>query len=106
MEASPRRRNGMEHPGFFKRAGPFSLADLAKATGAEPAPGADPTSLIEDVRSLTDAGPHDVSFFNNRKYADQLTATRAGACLVPSALAARVPGTTAKLVAADPYRGF
>jgi UDP-3-O-[3-hydroxymyristoyl] glucosamine N-acyltransferase len=96
----------MEHPGFFRRAGPFSLADLAKATGAEPAPGADAASLIEDVRSLTDAGPRDVSFFNNRKYAEQLKATHAGACLVPPALAARVPDTTAKLVVPDPYRGF
>jgi UDP-3-O-[3-hydroxymyristoyl] glucosamine N-acyltransferase len=96
----------MEHPGFFRRAGPFSLADLARATGAEPAPGSDPALMIEDVRSLTDAGPRDVTFFNNRKYADQLAATHAGACLVLGALASRVPEPTARLVVADPYRGF
>lgn len=96
----------MEHPGFFRRTGPFSLADLAKAMGAELAPGADPARMIGDVRTLTDAGPSDVSFFNNRKYAEQLKDTRAGACLVLAAFAARVPDTTAKLVVADPYRGF
>jgi len=96
----------MEHPGFFRRAGPFSLADLARATGAELAPGADATTMIEDVRTLTDAGPRHLSFFNNRKYADQLAATRAGACLVLPALAARVPEATARLLTADPYRGF
>ncbi|KAB2941110.1 MAG: UDP-3-O-(3-hydroxymyristoyl)glucosamine N-acyltransferase [Hyphomicrobium sp.] len=97
----------MEHPGFFRRAGPFSLADIAKATGAELAPGATAADkMIEDVRTLTDAGPRDLSFFNNRKYAEQLKATHAGACLVLPAFAARVPDTTGKLVTPDPYRGF
>jgi UDP-3-O-[3-hydroxymyristoyl] glucosamine N-acyltransferase len=97
----------MEHPGFFKRAGPFTLADIAKATGAELAPGAAcADTLLADVRTLADAGPGDLTFFNNRKYADQLKATRAGACLVLPALAGRVPDTTGKLVTPDPYRGF
>ena len=70
----------MEHPGFFKRAGPFTLADIAKATGAELVPGtASADTLLADVRTLTDAGPRDLTFFNNRKNADQLKATRAGA---------------------------
>ena len=85
----------MEHPGFFERAGPFSLADIAKATGAELAPGADPAdTMIEDVQPLADAGPRDLTFFDNRKYLPQLEATRAGACLVLPAFAARVPDGT------------
>ncbi len=96
----------MEHPGFFRRAGPFSLDELSRAVGAELAPGDDPASMIEDVRTLADAGPADISFFNNRKYAEQLKATRAGACLVLPAFASRVPDTTARLVTPDPYRGF
>jgi UDP-3-O-[3-hydroxymyristoyl] glucosamine N-acyltransferase len=62
--------------------------------------------MIRDVRTLADAGPGDVSFFNNRKYADQLKSTRAGACLVLPAFAARVPDTTGRLVTPEPYRGF
>ena len=97
----------MEHPGFFRRAGPFSLADVAKATGAELTPGGVAADMmIEDVRTLTDAGPRDLTFFNNRKYADRLKATNAGACLVLPAFAARVPAATGRLVTADPYRGF
>jgi len=96
----------MEHPGFFRRAGPFSLAEIARATGAELSAGADPGTMIADVRTLADAGPRDVSFFNNRKYAGQLAGTTAGACLVLPALADRVPSATAKLVTAEPYRGF
>jgi UDP-3-O-[3-hydroxymyristoyl] glucosamine N-acyltransferase len=97
----------MEHPGFFTRAGPFTLAEIAAATGADLTPGtAGGDTMIEDVRTLTDAGVHDLSFFNNRKYVDQLSATRAGACLVPPAMDARVPAATGKLVTKDPYRGF
>ncbi|MEO8420840.1 MAG: UDP-3-O-(3-hydroxymyristoyl)glucosamine N-acyltransferase [Hyphomicrobium sp.] len=97
----------MEHPGFFLRAGPFTLADVAKATGAELVPGSAPAdTLIEDVRTLTDAGPRDLTFFNNRKYADRLRATNAGACLVQPLFADRVPPATCRLVMPDPYRGF
>src|SRR4029078_2896864 len=97
----------MEHPGFFKRAGPVTLADVAKATGAELAPGAvPPDAMIEDVRTLTDAGARDLAFFTNGKYAKPLKATHPGACLVGPAFAARVPDTTGRLVTKEPYRGF
>ena len=68
----------MEHPGFFERRGPFALADVARATGAELMPGTDATIMIEDVRALSDAGPSHVSFIDNRKYLTQLDATAAG----------------------------
>ncbi len=62
--------------------------------------------MIEDVRTLTDAGPHDLAFFNNRKYFEQLKATHAGACLVAPVFAPRVPDTTRRLLTKEPYRGF
>ncbi|HEX7073538.1 MAG TPA: UDP-3-O-(3-hydroxymyristoyl)glucosamine N-acyltransferase [Hyphomicrobiaceae bacterium] len=96
----------MEHPGFFERAGPFPLAEVARAAAAELAPGADGDALISDVRSLADAGRDHVSFLDNRKYLPQLSATRAGACLVSPAFAARVPEGTAALLTKTPYRGF
>jgi UDP-3-O-[3-hydroxymyristoyl] glucosamine N-acyltransferase len=96
----------MQHPGFFDRAGPFPLSEVAKACEAELAAGADKARLIVDVRGLSDAGPDDVSFLDNRKYLGQLRATRAGACLVVPALAGRVPGGVTPLVTKAPYRGF
>ena len=96
----------MEHPGFFERAGPFSLSDVAKATNAELAPGADPALQIADVRTLADASEHDLSFLDNRKYAIHLTHTRAAACLLAPAFAANVPKGTSPLITAEPYRGF
>lgn len=96
----------MEHPGFYKRAGPFPLAEIAKATHAELGPGVDPQTLIEDVRALSDASARHLSFLDNRKYLAQLKQTRAGACLVLPALAERVPQATVPLLTAEPYRGF
>jgi UDP-3-O-[3-hydroxymyristoyl] glucosamine N-acyltransferase len=96
----------MEHPGFFERAGPFSLAEIAKATNAELAAGADPAASIEDVRTLSDASARHLSFLDNRKYLQRLMATRATACLVLPAFASRVPPATAALVTPEPYRGF
>ena len=96
----------MEHPGFFKRAAPVRVADLAAKIGAELARGADPDALIRDVRPLTEAGRDDLSFFNNRKYLPQLAATQALACLVAPPFAARVPAGTAALTLDAPYRGF
>ena len=38
----------MEHPGFFDRAGPFSLAEIARVTGAELAPNAEGARMPRD----------------------------------------------------------
>jgi len=96
----------MDHPGFFDRAGPFALGEVAKAAGAEILAGCEPGQIIEDVKPLSDAGARHVSFLDNKKYLDALAATRATACLVHPAVAARVPAGTAALVTKQPYRGF
>jgi len=96
----------MEHPGFFERAGPFTLAEVARAAGAELAPGGDGARPISDVRGLSEAGSDHVSFFDNRKYLSQFLATRAAGCLVAPVFAGRTPAGTAALLTKTPYRGF
>jgi len=96
----------MEHPGFFERTGPYTLSQVAAATGATLADGADPTAEMVDVRPLSEAGPNHVSFIDNKKYLPQLDETAAGACLVIPALANRVPAGTAALATRQPYHGF
>jgi UDP-3-O-[3-hydroxymyristoyl] glucosamine N-acyltransferase len=98
----------MQHPGFYERAGPFRLDEIARAAGAElPAEGdVDPARLLHDVRPLSEAGPDDLTFLDNRKYISQLALTRAAACLVQPALASRVPARTATLQTRAPYHGF
>jgi UDP-3-O-[3-hydroxymyristoyl] glucosamine N-acyltransferase len=96
----------MEHPGFFERAAPVRMADLAAKIGATLGRGADADALVRDVKPLAEAGQGDLSFLDNRKYLPQLATTRALACLVAPAFAARVPDGTAALTMDAPYRGF
>jgi UDP-3-O-[3-hydroxymyristoyl] glucosamine N-acyltransferase len=96
----------MEHPGFFERAAPLPLQALAEKIGVALAPGADGDALICDVRPLAEAGAGHLAFFDNRKYLQQLIATRAGACLVAPTFAPRLPAATAALLTPAPYRAF
>ncbi len=96
----------MEHPGFFERAGPFTLTEIANAVAAEVAAGTDDGRRLATVSPLGEAGPDAVSFLDNRKYLPQLAETRAGACLVAPQFMARVPTGTIPLVTKAPYRSF
>src|SRR3974390_1716902 len=101
-----KHRWAMEHPGFFQRAMPIPLSALAAKIGADLAPDADGSTLIDDVKPLGEAACGTLSFLDNRKYLPQLAATRASACLVAPVFRARVPSHTAALVTAAPYRAF
>ncbi len=96
----------MEHPGFFDRAGPFTLAEIVKATGAQLAVAGHDKQIVSDVRPLSEAGRGHVSFMDNRKYLGQLEVTSAGACLVAPSFAERVPRGTTVLITPTPYHAF
>jgi UDP-3-O-[3-hydroxymyristoyl] glucosamine N-acyltransferase len=96
----------MNHPGFFERAGPFPLNVIAAKLGAELVQLSGQSDDIEDVKALGVAGPQHLAFFDNPKYLDQLTNTRAGGCLVAPAFAERVPSNTAVLKTQTPYSAF
>jgi UDP-3-O-[3-hydroxymyristoyl] glucosamine N-acyltransferase len=96
----------MQHPGFFERAGPFSLAELAEFAGATVPASADGTAAIEDAKPLDAAGPAHVTFLDNREYVAQLRKTNAAACFVIAELAPQVPAGTVALVTREPYRAF
>lgn len=96
----------MQHPGFFRRAGPFPLRDIAVKVGALLTREEDGMRMIEDVRSLRDAGPGHIAFFDNPKYAEQLAGTAAGACILAGANVQHAPRTAATLAAPAPYQAF
>jgi UDP-3-O-[3-hydroxymyristoyl] glucosamine N-acyltransferase len=96
----------MQHPGFFERAGPFPITDVAAATGSQLPEGANKTVLLHDVRPLLEAADNEVTFVDNRKYLAQLAETRAGACFVHANFASRMPPQTIALVSQAPYRAF
>ncbi len=96
----------MAQPTFFATPPSSTLADIAGRTKAQLA---DPSRSGQEVRglaSLDEAGPMHLTFFDNLKYADQLAATKAGACLVSERFAGRVPAHVAVLRAAQPFRAF
>ena len=96
----------MAQPTFFEQPPPSTLADIAALTKAvlvDPSRG---SQQIRGLASLDEAGPMHLTFFDNLKYADQLAATKAGACLVSERFEARVPAHVAVLRAAQPFRAF
>jgi UDP-3-O-[3-hydroxymyristoyl] glucosamine N-acyltransferase len=91
---------------FFPYAGPFNLADIAEMTGSELRNCADPNQEIADVAALDQAGPGEISFLENRRYAAALGETRASACFISDALVSRAPDNIALLVTERPRRNF
>lgn len=91
---------------FFSNAGPFTLAELARKSGSEILPNADPGRLLHDVAPLGGARKADLSFLDNRKYLPLLAETAAGACILKPDLLDRVPQDVQPLLNKDPYRAY
>lgn len=96
----------MADPRFFQRKGPFKLSELAKLSGAELAPEADPDRLFKDVAPLDDAGKDDVSFFDNRKFLTRFRESKAGACVISPGDLPEAPSGMHLLLSSTPYRAF
>lgn len=96
----------MTDPVFFRRAVSPSLAEIAEWTGATLSEGAEPARRVTGVGPLDRAGPDDLVFLDNPKYADDLAASAAAAVLLAPRFAARAPAGMARLVTPDPYRAF
>jgi UDP-3-O-[3-hydroxymyristoyl] glucosamine N-acyltransferase len=91
------------NPRFFRRSGPHSLEVVASTAGGV----SDKVDLfLEGVAPLQTAGPNEVSFLDNRRYASALEHTLAGAVIVHPDMAARVPSTAATIVTSEPYAGW
>lgn len=96
----------MADPRFFTVHGPFTLAELARVSGATLDAGADGAAVFRDVAPLDTAGASDVSFLHNKRYAAAFSASAAGACVVEPAFAAKAPATMARLISDQPYRAY
>lgn len=96
----------MADPRFFARAGPFALAELAQASGAQLAHEGDGARVCRDVAPLETAGPDEASFLENRKYLGAFRSSRAGAAFVDEAAARDAPPGMALLLSAEPYKAY
>jgi UDP-3-O-[3-hydroxymyristoyl] glucosamine N-acyltransferase len=96
----------MTDPRFFSNAGPYTLGDLAALTGAALGEPSDAGRSFGDIAPLDSAGPNEISFFDNRKYAATFMRSKAGACIVNPDMAAKAPPGMALLLTGEPYRAY
>jgi UDP-3-O-[3-hydroxymyristoyl] glucosamine N-acyltransferase len=91
---------------FFDRAGPFSIAEIAERSGAEPASDVNSSGLLSDVSPLETASADDLTFLDNTKYLDALADSRAGACIMREKFADRAPAGMSLLFSDTPYKAY
>ncbi len=96
----------MADPRFFTRAGPFTLNQLAEATGATLGPEASGDMDVVDVMPLGSAGEGHLTFIDNRKYLEAFRQTKASAIFAAPELEAQAPEGAALLLSSDPYRAY
>jgi len=91
---------------FFKPTAPMTVGEIVALTGAVPREGAHLEQVITNVAPLDRAGPSDLSFLGEAKYADLLRSTRAAACLTTARFENLAPKHLSVLRASDPYLAF
>lgn len=90
---------------FFAQSGPQTLEAVAAAAGTT-VEGDAAARIVTGVAPLQLAGPGEVSFLDNKKYAEALAATRAGAVIVHPSMLRHVPEGCVALTTAEPYLGW
>jgi UDP-3-O-[3-hydroxymyristoyl] glucosamine N-acyltransferase len=96
----------MSEPIFFPKGVALTLREVAAIAGASLPEGVDPEDRVARAAPLESAGPGDLAYMDNPKYAGALAATAAKLCLVAPRFAARVPSGTIALVTGQPYRAY
>ncbi|HEX2590822.1 MAG TPA: UDP-3-O-(3-hydroxymyristoyl)glucosamine N-acyltransferase [Rhizomicrobium sp.] len=89
----------MADPRFFDNRGPFTLAEVCARANASMPADADGSLAIEDIASLSGAGPQHLTFFTGAaSNAEEFAASKAGFCLTPQSLGKRVPPSSMVVV--------
>lgn len=84
----------------------MTVGEIAALTGAALADTIKAERRITGVAPIDRAGPHDLAFLENLRYAHGLANCRAGACLIAERFAAQAPAHLLLLLTRDPYRSF
>lgn len=91
---------------FHKCSGPHTLRALLDAAGHGAIEIENPDFEIAGADELNAASNNDIVFAAEKKYAEQLGATRAGAAIVTQALREFVPTDSIAVIADDPHHVF
>ncbi len=84
----------------------LTVAEIAKLTGAELAPGQPTDGSVRNIASLDAAGGTDIAFLDDEKDLADLASTHAAACLMPRRFATFAPSGVRALFTEQPYRAF
>jgi UDP-3-O-[3-hydroxymyristoyl] glucosamine N-acyltransferase len=95
----------MSESRFFPTPEPITLAEAARRVDADLVRG-DGAALITGLAPLDTAGPGEITFLDNPKYAERLATTKAAACLCAQRYIDRVPDNVAALQSPEPYRAY
>jgi UDP-3-O-[3-hydroxymyristoyl] glucosamine N-acyltransferase len=95
-----------DEPQFFSAQSTLTVGDIAALTKAEPRAGTDLGRRIRNIAPLDLAGPDELSFMDNAKFADELAKTRAGAVLITARFEPQAASHLAVLRTPEPYRAF
>ncbi len=96
----------MTDPIFFTRPEGLTAGGIAALTGATLSDPSRAGISIAGVAPIDRAGPADLTFFENLRYAGGLRSTKAGACLIAERFVADAPPGLLLLISREPYRGF
>jgi UDP-3-O-[3-hydroxymyristoyl] glucosamine N-acyltransferase len=93
-------------PRFYETLAPATLEELARLTNASMEVGAEPTLVIQGVGSLTGADASSVTYLSDRRHAQALSSTSAGACFLMEAEVGKPPRSCAILRVASPQAAY
>ena len=96
----------MDHPGFFKNTGPYSLTEIAGLIKAKIIGDHGEDTRVEDIKPLDRAGAGHLSFFENKKYLKQFETTGALACIISPHFKDHETSAKILLVVDDAYRSY
>lgn len=93
-------------PRFFPTTRHLSIDELAELADADIAQRVSGKNIYTNVAPLDTAGPHDVSFLDNKMYLDQFRNTRAGCCIVNHDRVQDAPAHADVLSSQQPYLSY
>lgn len=96
----------MPDPRFFQDLGPFRLAEVAGWVGATLDRPSDGERIINGVSVVARATTDTITFLTDRRYAEALAASGAGACFVTAGARDCVPAGCVAVVTATPQAAY
>lgn len=91
---------------FFDLPSGLTIGEIVSLTGAKPRDGVQLGQRITNIAPIDRAGPGDLTFIDNPRFANKLPLTRAGACLMSERFEKQAPSRLNVLHSREPYRAF